>query len=118
MWKNQRKEIMCIVQDIFVGVSTNKKKFVFGLVYFSPYATSYDYQCHHIIVEDDFNLSTNIKWICDHSLVMDDTEGESKAIKDSTLIMYKGYAMLNLNQLHPNHSLKNYSLDLLFGEKI
>ena len=120
-----------IIDELYVKVTHgNGLKYIFGVVYFPPAATIKDYQIHidnaeyinnsfedyKFIMCGDFNLP-KISWLCqDHSQYFAHDTCNSQD-SECALVLCNYYSTLNLEQVHPNHTAKNYSLDLVFAEQ-
>ena len=64
----------------------------------------------------DYNLP-KINWHYTDSLQYTAQADAISPVKMASSIICETYSSLDLSQLFPNHNLKNYSLDLLFGDK-
>ena len=102
------------LEQLFIKVSFNKTKCIFGSIYIPPNSSCEVYQKHIDCMENiskfyidhdfyifgDFNLR-KISWGFDHGLQYSFQEGSSAAAQQAASLIGNFYSMLNLKQFYP-----------------
>ena len=121
-------EISC-VEEVYVTVCFGDVKYLLSALYMPPYATDFDYlvhienieniigrfRDHKLIICGDFNLP-KVCWYYQDGLRYSTQTDCDPSTKQCANLLFNFYSTFNFSQVFPNHTRKNYTLDLMFAD--